>query len=116
MSDVETAEKAPLSAKVGPLVESIKTLSVMELVELKGALEDEFGVTAAAPAMGMMINRKVWQSFTKDQQLMHLKKSAMHNHGSCAWRGNRKRARSAVREGSVQITTSSPSAFAGKYP
>jgi large subunit ribosomal protein L7/L12 len=57
MSDVETAEaeKEPLSAKVGPLVESIKTLNVMELVELKGALEDEFGVTAAAPAMGMMM-------------------------------------------------------------
>ncbi len=57
MSEVNTAaaEKAPLSAKVSPLVESIKTLNVMELVELKGALEDEFGVTAAAPSMGMMM-------------------------------------------------------------
>ncbi len=54
MSDSETAEKAPLSANVSALVESIKKLNVMELVELKGALEDEFGVTAAAPAMGMM--------------------------------------------------------------
>jgi len=53
MSEVAT-EKAPLSAKVSPLVQGIKTLTVMELVELKGALEDEFGVTAAAPAMGMM--------------------------------------------------------------
>ena len=57
MSDTETAaaEKAPLSEKVGALVENIKGLNVMELVELKGALEDEFGVTAAAPAMGMMM-------------------------------------------------------------
>jgi len=54
MSDSETAEKAPLSATVSALVESIKKLNVMELVELKGALEDEFGVTAAAPAMAMM--------------------------------------------------------------
>ena len=36
------------------MVESIKGLKVMELVELKDALEDEFGVTAAAPMMGMM--------------------------------------------------------------
>jgi len=57
MSEVATAtsEKAPLSGKVGPLVQGIKTLTVMELVELKGALEDEFGVTAAAPSMGMMM-------------------------------------------------------------
>jgi large subunit ribosomal protein L7/L12 len=41
------------TAKVGTLVESIKTLNVMELVELKDALEGEFGVTAAAPAMMM---------------------------------------------------------------
>jgi large subunit ribosomal protein L7/L12 len=57
MSDVETEapEKAPLSAKVGAIVENIKDLKVMELVELKSALEDEFGVSAAAPAMGMMM-------------------------------------------------------------
>ena len=53
MSDSEAAtEKAPLSEKVGGLVDNIKGLSVMELVELKDALEDECGVTAAAP-MGM---------------------------------------------------------------
>ena len=48
-------EKAPPSAKVGALVDSIKELSVMELVELKDVLEDEFGVTASAgmPMMGM---------------------------------------------------------------
>ena len=54
-SDTAAAEKAPLSEKVGTLVENIKTLNVMELVELKGALEDEFGVSAAAPAIGMMM-------------------------------------------------------------
>ena len=42
------------SEKVGTLVESIKGLNVMELVELKDALEDQFGVTAAAPMTGMM--------------------------------------------------------------
>ncbi len=47
------AEKAPRSAKVGAVVDTIKGLSVMELVELKNALESDFGVTAAAP-MAMM--------------------------------------------------------------
>jgi large subunit ribosomal protein L7/L12 len=47
-------EKAPVSEKVGSIMESIKTLNVMELVELKDVLEDEFGVTAAAAMpMGM---------------------------------------------------------------
>ncbi len=46
-------EKAPVSEKVGSIMESIKTLNVMELVELKDVLEDEFGVTAAAMPMGM---------------------------------------------------------------
>ncbi len=52
----ETAavEKAPVSEKVGSVVTDIKGLSVMELVELKEVLEDEFGVTAGAP-MGMMM-------------------------------------------------------------
>lgn len=55
MSEAETAEKAPVSEKVQAVVDTIKNLSVMELVELKGALEDEFGVTAAAPMAGMMM-------------------------------------------------------------
>ncbi len=48
-------EKAAPSKKVGALMESIKDLNVMELVELKDVLEDEFGVTASAgmPMMGM---------------------------------------------------------------
>ncbi|PCJ11671.1 MAG: 50S ribosomal protein L7/L12 [Planctomycetota bacterium] len=50
-------EKAAPSKKVGALMESIKDLSVMELVELKDVLEDEFGVTANAgmPMMGMQM-------------------------------------------------------------
>ncbi|MEE8142913.1 MAG: 50S ribosomal protein L7/L12 [Planctomycetota bacterium] len=55
MSEVEAPEKAPVSEKVGSLVENIKKLSVMELVELKDSLEDEFGVTAMAPMAGMMM-------------------------------------------------------------
>ena len=51
----DTAEKAPVSEKVQGLVDQIKELSVMDLVELKDALEDEFGVTAAAPMAGMMM-------------------------------------------------------------
>jgi len=55
MTEADTAEKAPVSEKVQGLVDNVKALSVMELVELKGALEDEFGVTAAAPMMGGMM-------------------------------------------------------------
>ncbi len=33
------------------LIDTIKNMKVMELVELKNALEEEFGVTAAAPLM-----------------------------------------------------------------
>ena len=52
MSDEEKAAVV-VSEKIGGVMESIKGLSVMELVELKDALEDAFGVTAAAPAMMM---------------------------------------------------------------
>jgi len=38
-----------MSEKVAEIVEKIKTLSLVEASELKTALEDEFGVTAAAP-------------------------------------------------------------------
>lgn len=37
------------SAKVTNLVEEVKTLTVLELSELVKALEEEFGVSAAAP-------------------------------------------------------------------
>ncbi len=47
----ETKEKKDLSAKVQKLVDAVKELSLMEVSELVGALEDEFGVSAAAPMM-----------------------------------------------------------------
>jgi large subunit ribosomal protein L7/L12 len=40
-----------MSEKVTEIVEKIKVLSLLEASELKKALEDEFGVTAAAPMM-----------------------------------------------------------------
>ncbi len=40
---------ADTSEKLAGIIESIKTLSVMELADLVKALEDEFGVSAAAP-------------------------------------------------------------------
>ena len=40
-----------MSEKVAEIVEKIKTLSLVEASELKTALEDEFGVTAAAPVI-----------------------------------------------------------------
>jgi large subunit ribosomal protein L7/L12 len=46
----EGQQKAkPAGAGVGKIVEQIETLSVLELSELVKALEDRFGVTAAAP-------------------------------------------------------------------
>ncbi|MGE5362507.1 MAG: 50S ribosomal protein L7/L12 [Bacteroidota bacterium] len=40
-----------MSEKIAELVEKIKGLTLLEASELKKALEDEFGVTAAAPVM-----------------------------------------------------------------
>ena len=54
MTEVATAESPEMSEKVSEVVESIKGLGVMELVELKKALEDAFDVTAAAPMMAAM--------------------------------------------------------------
>lgn len=39
-----------MSAKIEQLVEELSTLSVLEMSELKKALENKWGVTAAAPA------------------------------------------------------------------
>ncbi len=44
-------EKKELSKKVQSIVDNVKDLSLMEVSELVEALEDEFGVSAAAPAM-----------------------------------------------------------------
>jgi large subunit ribosomal protein L7/L12 len=41
------------SDKVNSIIESIETLNVLELVELKKTMEDKWGVTAAAPMMAM---------------------------------------------------------------
>ncbi|MBP3381556.1 MAG: 50S ribosomal protein L7/L12, partial [Clostridia bacterium] len=38
-----------MSEKITALVEEIKTMSVLEVAELVKALEEEFGVSAAAP-------------------------------------------------------------------
>lgn len=40
-----------MSEKIAEIVEKIKGLSLLEASELKKALEDEFGVTAAAPVV-----------------------------------------------------------------
>ena len=50
MSEIENVE---VPAKFKTLVESIETLSVLDLAELVKILEKKFGVSAAAPAMMM---------------------------------------------------------------
>jgi len=49
---VETA-KAAKSETVAKVIETVKGMTVMELASLVKALEEEFGVTAAAPMMAM---------------------------------------------------------------
>ena len=44
-------EAKKLSAKVQKIVDAVKELSLLEVSELVKALEDEFGVSAAAPMM-----------------------------------------------------------------
>ena len=43
------------SEKITALIEEVKGLTVLELSELVHALEEEFGVSAAAPAAAMMV-------------------------------------------------------------
>jgi large subunit ribosomal protein L7/L12 len=43
-------KKKDSGSKVEEIIESVKNMTVMELSELVKALEEEFGVTAAAPA------------------------------------------------------------------
>jgi len=45
--------KAEKSATVTKVIETVKGMTVMELATLVKALEEEFGVTAAAPVMAM---------------------------------------------------------------
>lgn len=49
MSD--DTQKTELSKEVASIVESVKKLSLMQVSELVKALEEEFGVSAAAPMM-----------------------------------------------------------------
>ena len=42
-------QKTPASGNVEKILEAVKSMKVMELAELVKALEEEFGVTAAAP-------------------------------------------------------------------
>ena len=51
MTEETTAEKTAVSGKVGEIIETIGALTVLELAELVKALEDKFGVSAAAPVM-----------------------------------------------------------------
>ncbi len=52
-----TAEKETkdLSANASKILDAVKKMTVMELSELVKAMEDEFGVTAAAPVMAAAV-------------------------------------------------------------
>ena len=57
MSDETTGteEKKELAPEIAEIVEKIKGMTILQVNDLVSAIEDEFGVTAAAPmAMGMM--------------------------------------------------------------
>lgn len=47
----KVAEKASHSKNVEKILDAVKKMTVMELAELVKAMEDEFGVTAAAPVV-----------------------------------------------------------------
>ena len=51
MTEETTTEETALSDKVAEIIETIGGLTVLELAELVKALEDKFGVSAAAPVM-----------------------------------------------------------------
>ena len=51
MTEETTTEETAVSGKVGEIIETISALTVLELAELVKALEDKFGVSAAAPVM-----------------------------------------------------------------
>ena len=49
MSEEQKQDQAKLPAKLQKIVDEVEKLSVLELSQLVKALEDKFGVTAAAP-------------------------------------------------------------------
>jgi len=51
MTEETTTEETAVSGNVGEIIETIGALTVLELAELVKALEDKFGVSAAAPVM-----------------------------------------------------------------
>ena len=51
MTEETTTEETAVSGKVGEIIETIGALTVLELAELVKALEDKFGVSAAAPVL-----------------------------------------------------------------
>ena len=51
-----------MSEKIAALIESIKGLTVLELSELVHALEDTFGVSAAAVAAGPASSSMLWKT------------------------------------------------------
>jgi large subunit ribosomal protein L7/L12 len=51
MTEETTTEETAVSGKVGDIIETIGALTVLELADLVQALEDQFGVSAAAPVM-----------------------------------------------------------------
>jgi large subunit ribosomal protein L7/L12 len=53
MTDVKVAAETTKSETVSKVIETVKKMTVMELASLVKSLEEEFGVTAAAPVMAM---------------------------------------------------------------
>lgn len=51
MADDQAKESKELSKNLQKIVDEVKKLSLMEVADLVKALEDEFGVSAAAPVM-----------------------------------------------------------------
>ncbi len=51
VAEAPEESKKEVSATVGKIIDAVKTMTVLELSELVSALEDEFGVSAAMPAM-----------------------------------------------------------------
>ena len=55
MSDNAVAEKKALTPKLEDVAKAIEGLTALELSDLVKALEDRFGIQAAAPMMGAMM-------------------------------------------------------------
>ena len=51
-------ETKTLSGNVAKILEMVENMTVLEMAELVKAMEDKFGVTAAAPVMAAMPSRR----------------------------------------------------------